>query len=165
MRIFELKGSKERVKIGDSIYKKSKDSVTIIRVTNDNVDNLVKKGILVEKKAINLSYNSIKKSIHDRTDIPLDVIENILQGVYNINEAELYSLLLKEISIILNRQYDKSPDCKDVYIISRLDGDIKRLSIEGVNPYSLDNISTFRTGEEAEIARKVVKEIFREHFK
>ena len=166
MRTFELKGSKERVKIGDYIYKKNNNSmVTIIKVTRDNIDDLINQGIIIEKKPINLSYEALKRAISDRTKIPLEVVDGVLSSVNIINSSTLCSLLLKEIAIILNRQYNSDiRGCEYLYIISKLDGSIKKLPTKNINVHCFNNIAVFRTKEEAEIAIKVVREIFNEYF-
>lgn len=89
-----------------------------------------------------------------------------LRNLKDINPAAAFSVLLKEIAIVLDKQYaDHISNCRRFYTISTINGKIymhfNTLDNKGVN---FKNFAAFRTEKDAKIACKILAEDLHEMF-
>lgn len=94
--------------------------------------------------------------------------ENLLKYLENsasINEAAVFSILLREVAIVLDKKYpDHIERSKEIYIIGMTDGEIHKLR-ELHKVKNFRNFAAFRTIEDALCAKRILKDYMKELFK
>lgn len=106
------------------------------------------------KKAIN--------KIAAKLDWRPEKLLSILDKLKGVNAAAVFSLVLKQIAIIIDKKYeDHILDCKELYCISMIDGSICKIAI---NEGKYTNMALFRSMEDAKLAIEAMKPIYKELF-
>lgn len=91
-------------------------------------------------------------------------MKNYLSNLCDINLAAAFSVLLREIAIELDKKYeDHINNCKEVFIISTLDGRIHKTPRAYIKNFR--NFAAFRTEEDARTACKILKDLLKDLFK
>ncbi len=79
-----------------------------------------------------------------------------LKNLYCFYPAAALNIILREIAIYLDHQYEDTINhSKEIYVISLLDGEIKKADKSKIKNYR--NFAAFRTMKDAEEAKKIVK--------
>lgn len=80
----------------------------------------------------------------------------LLYKMYSINKASVFSTLLKEVSSMINEEYDSPIKSSDnIFVISMLDGKITKVINRG-GVKNLEAFAFFRTCEDASRALKIL---------
>lgn len=94
----------------------------------------------------------------------LQKMENYLKTLWSINPSVAFSLVLKEIAVELDQQYEGHINtCEELFIISTMDGRIHKVPRAYIKNFR--NFAAFRTEEDAKIACRVLREPLKEMFK
>lgn len=89
---------------------------------------------------------------------------NYLQVLWDIKPFAAFCVLLREIAIELDKKYeDHINNCKEVFIISSMDGRIHKVSRGCIKNFR--NFAAFRTEEDAKIACRILRKELKEMFK
>lgn len=171
-KYYSIKG--EEVKLGDEVTFEEvfkvphgkMTSVTTMLVTKKTLPYLIDKGVVKEeeikkepKKEVVEVFDSYVgtyiNKIARRLNWNAKKAENILNTVIDIYPAAAFSILLKEIAIQLDKQYEdhitKSPE---IYVVSMFDGSIQACNKKGIR--SFKNFAAFRTRKDAETAMMIL---------
>lgn len=171
----------KEVQIGDTLIKVLKTvdpfsgentAVQYIVVTKDTIPKLLEDGIITIKPAesatikyevpMDLGYyiQKIKKRSYWR----IEKIYNYLNSIATIFPAAVLSMLLREIAIELDKEYEdhieKSPE---IYTISMLSGRIIKVNKACIKNYR--NFAAFRSINDAKIACRITKDLLKRLFK
>ena len=89
--------------------------------------------------------------------------EGYLKVLFKMNPSALFSVLLKEIAIDLDKQYpDHINNCSEVYVISTLNGKINKIPRHYIKNFR--NFSAFRTLEDARTACIILSDLLKYMF-
>ena len=137
---------------GTNIPVKEGDNVTLGNVTKEDLEFLVKTGVLVADDEITLKNVitsvaiKLNKDIEDTTDL--------LEALSKVNPVVVFSLLLKELAITLDKQYEGHiTECSDLYIVRVSDGCVANLC----GRYNSDTIALFRNYNDTRLAINILK--------
>ena len=170
----------KEVQIGDILTKVSKvvdpffgkgTVVQHIVVTRDILPKLLEAGIITTKPAKSVVETEVPmeleyyiQKIADKLGWKIEKVYNYLNSVDTILPAAAFSMVLREIAIELDKNYEdhieKSPE---IYVISMLDGKITKANKAHIKNYR--NFAAFRTIEDAKIACTITRDILKEMFK
>lgn len=182
MKKIYLKNGKE-VQLGDILTKVSKvkdpffgkDTVIKhfqVKVTEDILPKLIEAGIVtttkpaksVAKTKVPMELEYYIQKIAEKLGWKIEKVYNYLNSVDTILPAAAFSMVLREIAIELDKNYEdhieKSPE---IYVISILDGRITKANKAHIKNYR--NFAAFRTIEDAKIACTITRDILKEMFK
>ena len=178
-KIYLING--KEVQIGDILTKvsKVKDSsfgkgiiAQNIVVTKDILPKLLEAGIVTTTKPaksvveteVPMELEYYIQKIADRLGWKIEKVYNYLNSVDAIFPAAAFSMVLREITIELDKKYEdhieKSPE---IYVISMLDGRITKVNKAHIKNYR--NFAAFRSISDAKIACKITRDILKEMFK
>lgn len=187
MKKFYLKNGEE-VHFGDVLSKTNKGgrypifrefSTSYIMVTKRNISDLIKAGVIkVEDSSDNTVSSS--KSSKGKSEVPVDFYyyfkkvterlklnENesgILVNISHVYPASLFSMILKEIAIELDKKYDNHiENSPEIYVISLMDGKISKVNKAHIK--NCRNFAAFRTLEDARVACKITRDMLKVMFK
>lgn len=186
MEKFILKNGKE-VKMGDKLIKHGVADTPFgkgfimqeITVNEKTLPELIKAGVLTQvdcahgadcscrhctKSEVPMDMNFYIEKIATRLGWKPEKVYNYLNSVDSILPAAAFSMVLREISIELDKKYeDHVENSPEIYVISMLDGRITKANKAYIKNYR--NFAAFRTIEDAKIACRIVKPILKEMFK
>lgn len=183
MKKFYLENG-EQVKIGDVISKVPfnpnfvefmEAMKSAIEITEENVDSLVKQGILKvveevvkeEEEPKEFEFpNQIKcyiKNMATKADCKFLEMEASLKMLWKVNKTAVFSAFLREVAIHLDKNYaDHINQSANIYVISTLDGKIVKIP----HPFvSYKNFAAFRTLEDAKRALYILKPLYEKLYK
>lgn len=172
MKKYYLSNGKE-VNLGDTVILKVKNSTGIFKSEFTLTENilllLIEKGVVVckEDKASKEPPKDLQyyiKNISTRLGWKYYEVESCLTMLNAINPAALFSIILKEIAVELDKKYkDHISNSPEIYIVSLLDGRITKANKATIKNYK--NFAAFRTIEDAKWAcgllRHSLKNMFR----
>lgn len=142
---FIIKGTDVEVKVGDCLH--------VSNLEEKDLVNLTKAGILQERNAVDLV--DVVKKLANKMGISLDACHYTLELLEVANPAIVFSLLLKEVAIMLDKQYEGHiMDSEYLWIVSTKNGEIKEIPASFVNS---NTSSLFRTKEDAEYACNILE--------
>lgn len=137
---------------GTNIPVKEGDSVTLGNVTKEDLEYLVKTGVLVADDEITLK--NVITSIAIKLNADIESTTNLLEDLSRINPAVVFSLLLKELAIILDKKYEGHiTECSNLYFVRASDGCVDNLW----GRYNSDTIALFRNYADARLAVNILK--------
>lgn len=103
------------------------------------------------------------KRFADRQKCDLEDAKKWIKELEEINLASAFSVLLREVAIYLDLQYeDHIQNCEEVYSISLVDGRIYKIYAPQIKNYK--NFAAFRTLEDAKKACKIMKPYLKRMF-
>ena len=155
MKKYKLKNGK-KVKFGDTISRKMSvgDHICLYEayeVTRENINELVKKGYIVEtddESEKKLTLVKVESHISHRTGMGINVVRNLINELYEISPNALFTMLLCEIADIINSRYSEPvSSCGHVWIINRIDGRPRGISTSRINDFR--GFSAFRSEDDA----------------
>ncbi len=114
-----------------------------------------------ESKEITIS--DVIYSIAKKTGWKPQKVENYLNGVDMINSAAAFSIVLREIAVMLDMKYeDHIEHSERIFTVSLLDGRIHETPKKYIKNYR--NFAAFRTVEDAKIACNILREPLKHMF-
>ena len=174
MKKLYLKDGKE-VKMGDIITVSSSEKetpygkITLIEkmfINERILPDLIKAGIVIEKeekKAIPMDLDYYINKVANRLGEKPNTIYKYFNLLDNHYPAIPVSMLLKEIALELDKQYEGHiKNSNEIWIISLVNGKIMKLSKEGIK--SFKNFASFRSKEDALLAYSILEGILKDIF-
>lgn len=137
-----------------------------IKLTEETLPQLLKAGIIITKPTVDIPMNIeyyINKAIN-RLKLPSTTVTACFDKISSIYPNILFSIILKEIAIELDKKYeDHIKNSPVIYGISTTDGRIFLIDKKYIKNYK--NFAAFRSVEDAKIACKIIKDTFKDMFK
>lgn len=137
-----------------------------IKLTEETLPQLLKAGIIITKPTVDIPMDIqyyINKAIN-RLKLPSAAVTACFAKINNTYPGYLFSIILKEIAIELDKKYeDHIKNSPVIYGISTTDGRIFLINKKYIKNYK--NFAAFRSVEDAKIACKIVKDTFKDMFK
>ena len=101
----------------------------------------------------------------DFADADLYNIIKYLNNIYKIYPAALFSIMLREVAIVLDEKYDNHiKNSKEIYVISCLSGEISKVKdLNKINNFK--NFAAFRTLDDALAAKHILRDPMKQLFK
>lgn len=157
-----------RVKEGDKLVKAITTllgviPVSIITLDEKSIPELVKEGVLTEVPSVTLSIPYCVEHLAKRIKWNVQNLDKYLDNLYEIYPAAVFSIVLRELAIIMDEKYpDHISNSEQVWAIRMTDGKIVQIT----SPIkSFNNFAAFRTLEDAIEAKKIMKEALADLFK
>ena len=145
------------VSIGDMLVEKRK-----IFITNENLPELIKKGLIHEIDVPEITIQSAVKHLADRIGWKVNNLEKYFDNLYKIHPVAVFSVILKEVAIMLDDKYpDHINKCKEVWVIGTANGEIVNLT-ETPKIKNFRNFAAFRSFEDALEAKKIMATALRD---
>ena len=172
MKKYYLSNGKE-VKIGDTMLLEVKNSTGVFKseftLIKSILPTLIEHGVIVCKEdevskepPKDLQYYI--KNISTRLGWKYYEVENTLTMLNAINPAALFSIMLREIAVELDKKYeDRISNSPEIYIVSLLDGRITKANKAVIKNYK--NFAAFRTIEDAKWACSLLRHSLKKMFK
>ena len=175
-----LKNGKE-VQLGDILTKVSKvknpfsDEDTVVQhvvVTEDILSKLLEIGAVtiakseepVDETEVPMELEYYIQKIAEKLGWKIEKVYNYLNNVDTILPAAAFSMVLREISIELDKKYEGHiEESPEIYVISMLDGRITKANKAHIKNYR--NFAAFRSVNDAKTACSIVKDLLKEMFK
>lgn len=127
-----------------------------ITVTDDNINELVEGGLVVEKE-ITLS-DVVERLIVKVGDV--ETVDSMLATLEQGYPGALLNVYLREIALMLDEKYeDHISKSDEIFVISITDGSIKRCPKSVITTYN--TFAAFRTLEDAKYACRILKPVFK----
>lgn len=121
--------------------------------------DLIKQGVIVEEgtdKGVDFDIPAAMIHLAKRIGWSSNNLDKYLDSLYKINPAAVFSVLLKEVAIMLDERYpDHINKSKEIWVISTLDGEIKQVK-ELHKIKNFRNFAAFRSLDDALIAKKIM---------
>lgn len=162
MKKFVSTASNIEIKVGDKVTITAimstplgiiEESRRIITINKSIIEDLVKKGqvtvIQHNPDPLEILDKAIK-NLSKRTNIQQDKLMSIFKALYKVNSWAVIQIVLKEVAIELDKQYDNHiSKSEEIYTISK-NKRISILSKDSIKSY--ETLPAFRTKEDAKIA-------------
>lgn len=165
--------SGRKVKKGDKLTKIIVTPYGVIPFSfildNTTIPYFIKEGTLKEVPSSTVSDNNFNieycvKHLAKRIKWNAQNTLKYLNNLYNIYPAAVFSVILRELAIMLDEKYPNHiENSKEIWIISTLDGEIKKVP-DTTKIKNFRNFAAFRTLEDAKIAKGIMKETFSDLF-
>lgn len=159
-----LKETGKEVKMGDRLIQVAtmfgiSIPVGEITVTKKTLPGLIKQGVIVEEgadKGVDFDIPAAVVHLAERIGWNSSNLDKYLDNLYRISPAAVFSVLLKEVAIMLDEKYpDHINKSKEVWVISTLDGEIKQIK-ELHKIKNFRNFAAFRSLDDALTAKKIM---------
>lgn len=140
--------------------------VEIVEINDESIPKLIKEGFLVEDtpKTDDLDIQMCIKHLAGRIKWNTQNLVKYLDNLYTIYPAAVFSIILRELAIMLDEKYPNHIENSDeIWCISTIDGEIKRVK-DTTKIKNFRNFAAFRTLEDAKIAKGVMKEALSDLF-
>ena len=136
-------------------------------VCEESVPFLIKEGVIkeVEEEGTHVDPNFYIEHLAKRIHWNVDNLKKYLGNLYTIYPAAVFSILLREVAIVLDEKYDNHiKNSKEIYGISSLNGEITK--VKDLNKIkNFKNFAAFRTLEDAKKAKQILAEPMKLLFK
>ena len=136
-------------------------------VCEESIPFLIKEGIIkeVENEEIPTEPYFYIKHLADRIHWNVDNLRKYLGNLYTIYPAAVFSILLREVAIVLDEKYDNHiENSKEIYVISCLSGEITKVKdLNKINNFK--NFAAFRTLDDALAAKHILRDPMKQLFK
>ena len=164
MKKFVFTQSGKEVKMGDKLAI-GVDSTygfipfyTVI-VCEESIPSLIEDGIIkeVEDKGTHVDPNFYIEHLAERIHWNVGNLKKYLGNLYTIYPAAVFSILLKEIALVLDEKYNNYiENSKEIYGISSLNGEVTK--VKDLNKIkNFKNFAAFRTLDDALAAKHILK--------
>lgn len=140
-------------------------------LTEENLEYFLVAGIIKEikhkepcsiKVPTNLEYYIEK--VAKKLGWHYEKTRNYLSNLERINKVALFSILLKEVALEIDKTYEGHiSEIPEIYIISTITGTINKIKSSYVKNYK--NFAAFRSAEDANLAIMILTPIYKELFK
>lgn len=136
-------------------------------VCEESIPFLIKEGVIkeVEEEGTHVDPNFYLEHLAKRIHWNVDNLRKYLGNLYTIYPAAVFSILLREVAIVLDEKYDNHiENSKEIYVISCLSGEISK--VKDLNKIkNFKNFAAFRTLEDAILAKKILEEPMKQLFR
>lgn len=159
-----LKETGKEVKMGDGLIQVAtmfgiSIPVGEVTVTKKTLPGLIKRGVIVEEgadKDVDFDIPAAMVHLAKRIGWDNNNLDKYLDNLYKVSPAAVFSVLLKEVAIILDEKYpDHINKSKEVWVINALNGEIQQVkNISKIKNYR--NFAAFRSLEDALTAKKIM---------
>ena len=144
-------------------------TVEEVEITEKTLPKFIKEGVISvqeeEPKCTHVSINYYIEHLAARINWKPKNLLKYLENLASINEAAVFSILLREVAIVLDKKYpDHIERSKEIYIIGMTDGEIHKLR-ELHKVKNFRNFAAFRTIEDALCAKHILKDFMKKLFK
>lgn len=131
------------------------------------IPSLIKEGIIkeVEDEETHIDLNFYLEHLAGRIHWNVDNPRKYLGNLYTIYPAAVFSILLREVAIVLDEKYDNHiENSKEIYVISCLNGEISK--VKDLNKIkNFKNFAAFRSLEDAITAKRILEEPMKQLFR
>ena len=159
-----LKETGKEVKMGDKLIQVATMfglpvPVKEIIVSKKTIPDLIKRGVIVEEgadKGVDFDIPAAVVHLAERIGWNSSNLDEYLDNLYRISPAAVFSVLLKEVAIMLDERYpDHINKSKEIWVINALNGEIQQVkNISKIKNYR--NFAAFRSLEDALTAKKIM---------
>ena len=136
-------------------------------INEENLPYLIEEGIIkeVENEEIPTEPYFYIKHLADRIHWNVENLRKYLSNLYTIYPAAGFSIMLREIAIVLDEKYDNHiENSKEIYVISCLNGEISK--VKDLNKIkNFKNFAAFRSLEDAITAKRILEEPMKQLFR
>lgn len=136
-------------------------------VCEKSIPFLIEEGVIkeVEEEGTHVDPNFYIEHLAKRIHWNVDNLKKYLGNLYTIYPAAVFSILLKEIALVLDEKYDNHiENSKEIYVISCLSGEISK--VKDLNKIkNFKNFAAFRTLDDALAAKHILKDPMKQLFK
>lgn len=130
-----------------------------IVLDDKTIPDLIKQDVIVEEgidKGVDFDIPAAMVHLAERIGWNSNNLDKYLTNLYKISPATVFSILLKEVAIMLDERYpDHINKSKEVWVISTLNGEIKQVK-ELHKIKNFRNFAAFRSLDDALIAKKIM---------
>lgn len=138
-----------------------------VTICEKSIPFLIEEGVIkeVEDEGTHIDPNFYLEHLAGRIHWNVDNLRKYLGNLYTIYPAAVFSIMLREVAIVLDEKYDNHiKNSKEIYVISSLNGEI--IKIKDLNKIkNFKNFAAFRTLEDAITAKKILEEPMKQLFK
>lgn len=138
-----------------------------VTVCEESIPFLIKEGIIkeVENEEIPTEPYFYIKHLADRIHWNVENLRKYLSNLYTIYPAAVFSIMLREVAIVLDEKYDNHiGNSKEIYVISYLNGEITK--VKDLNKIkNFKSFAAFRTLKDALVAKHILKDPMKQLFK
>lgn len=138
-----------------------------VTICEKSIPFLIEEGVIkeVEDEGTHIDPNFYLEHLAGRIHWNVDNLRKYLGNLYTIYPAAVFSILLREVAIVLDEKYDNHiENSKEIYVIDMTDGEIHKLR-ELHKVKNFRNFAAFRTIEDALCAKHILKDFMKELFK
>lgn len=136
-------------------------------INEESLPYLIEEGVIkeVEEEGTHVDPNFYLEHLAKRIHWNVENLRKYLSNLYTIYPAAVFSIILREVAIVLDEKYDNHiKNSKEIYVISSLNGEI--IKIKDLNKIkNFKNFAAFRTLEDAITAKKILEEPMKQLFK
>lgn len=136
-------------------------------INEESLPYLIEEGVIkeVEEEGTHVDPNFYLEHLAKRIHWNVENLRKYLSNLYTIYPAAVFSIMLREVAIVLDEKYDNHiKNSKEIYVISSLNGEI--IKIKDLNKIkNFKNFAAFRTLEDAITAKKILEEPMKQLFK
>lgn len=163
MEKYILKSTRRELKLGDKLVKTiSAYGISIpveeITVNEKVIQNLISKG-LVNKINTDMSVTDVISHLAVRIKWNYGNLCKYLDNLLRINPSAMYNTLLKEVSIIFDKQYKGHiSNSEEIWVVSSLNFSTHKVPKESIKSYK--GFTAFRSEEDALRAKEILKPLF-----
>lgn len=175
MKSYALVATGEKVTIGGTLVASTNEGNIMFPVENETIPYLLREGIIREVEEKEAKKSQVKeegthldiyyyvehlaKRIHWNPENLVKYLNNLTE----VNEAAVFSILLKEIAIVFDEKYKNHiENSREIWAISTINGRIIKVNKDKVANYR--NFAAFRSLDEAIGARRILKEYMKPLF-
>lgn len=160
-----------RVKEGDKLAKVLNTAygpivLEVIEINDKSIPELIEEGVLISgtPESTKLNIQTCIEHLAKRIKWNTNNLDKYLENLYKIYPIAVFSILLRELAIILDEKYPNHiENSKEIWCISAVDGEIKKIK-DVTKIKNFRNFAAFRTLEDAKIAKEVMKEALSDLF-
>lgn len=144
-------------------------TVEEVEITEKTLPKFIKEGVISvqeeEPKCTHVNINYYIEHLAARINWKPENLLKYLENLASINKAAVFSILLREVAIVLDKKYpDHIERSKEIYVIGMTDGEIHKLR-ELHKVKNFRNFAAFRTIEDALCTKHILKDFMKELFK
>ena len=136
-----------------------------VEITEKTLPILIKRGVIEEANCTHVNIDYYIGHLAERINWKPKNLAKYLNNLASINEAAVFSILLREVAIVMDKKYpDHIERSKEIYVIDMTEGEIHKLR-ELHKVKNFRNFAAFRTIEDALCAKHILKDFMKELFK
>lgn len=136
-------------------------------ICGESIPFLIEEDVVkeVEEEGTHVDPNFYLEHLAKRIHWNVDNLRKYLGNLYTIYPAAVFSILLREVAIVLDEKYDNHiKNSEEIYVISCLNGEISK--VKDLNKIkNFKNFAAFRTLDDALAAKHILKEPMKQLFK
>ena len=157
-------------KSGERVFFNCLNKYVIAKLLSEGAIKEVKEETISHEKTIpssvdDITFETIIMSIAKRLKWKVVNVFKYLDNLAYINEGAVLAILLREVAVILDRQYpDHIENSEKIYTIDMAKGEI--VEVKDIHKIkNFRNFAAFRTIEDALCAKHILKDFMKELFK